>query len=196
MHIHIESPLFSRPVDTVLQLLGSIQSKNAAQAAFAVKTVFPDMDESVIERGLSKAVLPGRFEITYSGNYPRLHYLILDGAHTVNSIRYTVETLRKLFAGSTLHLLFACAADKDVHDIAPLFKDLFSQITLTRPGGTKHSDIEKASAAFSAAGLAFTADPDFTQAIPAALSQAEKDGAVLLVTGSFYLVAEVKKYSV
>ena len=194
MHVHIESLLFSRPVDTVLQLLGSIQAKNAAQAAFAVKTVFPGMDESVIEKGLSKAVLPGRFEITYSEKYPRLHYLILDGAHTVNSVRYTVETLGKLFSGSMLHLLFACAADKDVRDIAPLFKNLFSHITLTRPGETKHSDIAKAESAFTDTELPFTADADFTKAIPAALAQAESANAVLLVTGSFYLVAEVKKY--
>ncbi|MFA6856362.1 MAG: folylpolyglutamate synthase/dihydrofolate synthase family protein [Treponema sp.] len=194
MHVHIESNLFTRPVDTVLQLLGSIQARNAAQAAFAVKTVFPNINESVIEKGLSKAVLPGRFEITYTKKYPKLNYLILDGAHTVNSIRYTIETLKKLFAGSTLHLLFACAADKDVLDIAPLFKGLFSHITLTRPGGTKHSDIEKEKSAFTGACLTFTADTDFSQAIPAALLQAENKNAVLLVTGSFYLVAEVKKY--
>jgi len=194
MRIHIESNLFSRPVDTVLQLLGSIQAKNAAQAAFAVKTVFPDMDESIIERGLSKAVLPGRFEITYTQKYPKLTYLILDGAHTVNSIRYTIETLKRLFTDSTLHLLFACAADKDVSDIAPIFKGLFSKITLTRPGGTKHSDIEKEKLAFIDAGMIFTADTDFSQAIPSALLQAESKNAVLLVTGSFYLVAEVKKY--
>jgi dihydrofolate synthase / folylpolyglutamate synthase len=193
MHVHIKSPLFARPVDTDLQLLGSIQAKNAAQAAFAVKTAFPDIDESFIERGLKKAVLPGRFEIIYTEKYPKLQYLILDGAHTVNSIRYTVETLRKLFTGRTLHLLFACAADKDVRDIAPLFKDLFSHITLSRPGETKHSDIAKAESAFFEAGLPFTSDADFTKAIPAALALAERDNAVLLVTGSFYLVAEVKK---
>jgi folylpolyglutamate synthase/dihydrofolate synthase len=194
MRVHVESPLFARPVDTQLQLLGSIQAQNAAQAALAVKTAFPSMDESVIERGLSRAVLPGRFEITYSEKYPKLHYLILDGAHTVNSIRYTAETLGKLFGGSRLELLFACAADKDVRDIAPLFTGMFSHITLTRPGETKQSDIEKAASAFRDARLPFTANADFAAAIPAALSLAEKDGAVLLVTGSFYLVAEVKKY--
>jgi dihydrofolate synthase / folylpolyglutamate synthase len=193
MHMHLESPLFSRPVETTLRMPGSIQAENAAQAAFAVKTVLPALDESVIERGLAKAVLPGRFEITYTEKYPGLHYLILDGAHTVNSIRYTVQTLQKLFTGSPLYLLFACAADKNVHDITPLFKDVFSHITVTRPGAEKHSDIAKAESAFAEAGLPISSDQDFTKAIPAALTGAEKDGAVLLVTGSFYLVAEVKK---
>jgi|WetSurMetagenome_2_1015567.scaffolds.fasta_scaffold124255_2 dihydrofolate synthase / folylpolyglutamate synthase len=194
LYVHIESPLFSRPIETTLPLLGTVQAQNAALASLAVKSVFPEINEKIIETGLSHAALPGRFEIIYSPEkYPRLHELILDGAHTVNSIRGTVQTLTTLFNGSHIHLLFACAADKDVKDIASLFCGIFDKITVTRPGKTKKSDIEAEKAAFNAAGLFFSAEADYTQALPFALSQAEQAGAVLLVTGSFYLVAEVKR---
>lgn len=187
---------FKRPLCTTLHLLGEFQAYNAAAAAIAVKTAYPDISEETIERGLSKAFLPGRFEILHTvANYPHLPALILDGAHTVNSIQFTMDTFHALFekTDTKAHLLFACAADKDVKDIAPLLKNSFSRITLTRPGSVKQSNMSKLTEAFSDAGMDFEADDDFARAIKKALSLAEAAGEPLLVTGSFYLVAEVKK---
>lgn len=194
MNVHMESSRFNRPIDTELMLLGNVQAQNAAMAALTVKTAMPEIQESVIEEGLSKAVLPGRFEITSVEKFPGIQQLILDGAHTVNSIRFTLDTLTTLFHGSTIHLLFACAADKDVDDIAPLFNGIFRKITLTRPGAVKKADIGRAELAFNNTGLKYCADKDFRRAIVSSLKDADRAGAVLLVTGSFYLVAEVKKY--
>lgn len=197
MDVRIESKLFARPVCTTLKMYGREQMQNAALAALAVKKALPETDEAVIEKGLSKAVLPGRFEITTApSQYSSISHLILDGAHTVNSIGFSVETLSAMFGNQRTHLLFACAADKDVKEIAPLFRGRFSHIMLTRPGETKQSDIVKASGAFTDAGLLFTSESDFTKAIPAAFECAQKEGAILLVTGSFYLVSEVKKYMI
>lgn len=187
---------FKRPICTTLHLLGEFQAYNAAAAAIAVKTAYPSISEETIERGLSNAFLPGRFEIVHSvANYPLLPALILDGAHTVNSVKFTMDTFHALFekAGTKAQLMFACAADKDIEDIAPLFKNSFSRITLTRPGSVKQSDMSKLTEAFSNAGMMFEADENFCRAIKKALSFAEAAGEPLLVTGSFYLVAEVKK---
>ncbi|QTQ11892.1 bifunctional folylpolyglutamate synthase/dihydrofolate synthase [Treponema parvum] len=186
MNIRMESPLFSRPISAALQLLGRVQLENAKLAACAIKTLFPLIDESIIERGLEKAKLPGRFEIAKED-------LVLDGAHTVNSIGFTVDTFNSVFKQRRAHLLFACAADKNVFDIALVFKNRFEKITLTRPGNAKKSDLSRMSEAFTKAGLKFTENEDHVSAIKNALYEAKKDGAVLLVTGSFYLVAEVKK---
>jgi dihydrofolate synthase/folylpolyglutamate synthase len=187
---------FKRPICTTLHLLGEFQAYNAAAAAIAVKTAYPSISEEIIERGLSHAFLPGRFEIVHPvANSPLLPALILDGAHTVNSVKFTMDTFHALFekADTKAQLLFACAADKDIEYIAPLFKNSFSRITLTRPGSVKQSDMSKLTKAFSNAGMMFEADEDFCRAIKKALSFAEAAGEPLLVTGSFYLVAEVKK---
>lgn len=183
----IKSSFFKRPLNLSLSMLGDFQAKNAAMAAIAVKQVLPDIDESVIESGLAKASLPGRFEIEDN--------IIFDGAHTSNSIAFTMETMEKIFGHEhNVHLLFGCAADKEVEKMAVMFKDRFSSIYLTKPGNVKASDIERAKKAFDNAGLEYYCCSDYLKAIPHALEKAREAHAKLLVTGSFYLVSEVKKY--
>jgi len=194
MHVHFESEIFNRPIETDMSLLGTLQLENACQAAIAVRKVLPNLSEEIIERGLSKAKLPGRFEIVENiKNYPDLPHLILDGAHTLNSIRLTLDTLNKMYDDKKVNLLFACAADKDITDISLLFKNRFENIYVTKPGSVKKSDINSETEAFKNAGLKFSVDPDYTKMIKKALSDSEKEGSILLVTGSFYLVSEVCK---
>ena len=194
MEINIESKLFSRPLHTVMPMLGIMQLQNAAMASLAVKLILQETDEKTIEKGLSNAMLPGRFEILHSvRNYPDVESLILDGAHTVNSINLTLKTLEEVFPDKKVNLLFACAADKDVQDMAPLFKDRFNHIFLTKPGNVKQSDIESAKNAFNEWKLDYIYEEDLSKFIPKVLKQTARDKSILLVTGSFYLVAEVKK---
>lgn len=201
MKTSISSSLFHRPIQANLRLLGSFQAQNAALAAVAVKIIFPDLDETFIEKGLEKALLPGRFEvispstgeILLKKGLRKRPFVILDGAHTVNSLGYTLDTFDALFGDSKAHLLFACAADKDMKDMAPLFSERFSHITLTRPGAVKQSNLSALTAAFDAADIPYTCNEDFLAAIHSALDAAQEAGHPLLVTGSFYLLAEVKK---
>lgn len=193
MEIRLESPLFSRPVTTRLSLLGDYQMWNAATAAVTVKTLLPNLLEEAIEKGLAQAFLPGRFEVVEHHQQK----IILDGAHTPNSLRSTLSTLKRFLdecqpSRKNPHLLFACAADKDAATMASLVSG-FSRITLTRPGGEKQSDPENLCQAFQKAGHNFTYYQDYQQAISQALDEARKGNAPLLVTGSFYLLAEVKK---
>lgn len=194
MNIHFESEIFNRPIETSMQLLGSLQLENAAQAAIAVRKVLPNLSESIIETGLSKAKLPGRFEIINSVPfYDGIPDLILDGAHTLNSINLTLDTLNKMYGDKKANLLFACAADKDIVDISKLFKNRFEHIFLTKPGSVKKSDIISEENAFKNAGINFTVNPDYVFMIKNALEDSHKNGCILLVTGSFYLVSEVCK---
>lgn len=193
MEVRLESPLFSQPLTTRLSLLGDYQLWNAATAAVTVKTLLPDLTEEAIEKGLAQAFLPGRFEVV---EYHQ-QIIILDGAHTPNSVRSTLSTLKRYLEECGLsakepQLLFACAADKDVETMAVLFSG-FGRITLTRPGGEKQSDPQLLQDAFTAAGHHFTYLADYRAAIHHALEEAGKEKAPLLVTGSFYLLAEVKK---
>ena len=195
MKIHLESEIFTRPIETEMAMLGRMQAQNAAQAVITVKKLFPNMSEDIIERGLAKAKLPGRFEIVENiKGYEGLPAVILDGAHTVNSIRLTIDTLNKLYGTKKVNLLFGCAADKDVKDIANLFKHRFQHIYLTKPGSVKESDIDAASDAFKAAELDFTVSPDYFKMFIEAMRKSAENGEILLITGSFYLLAEVKKY--
>lgn len=198
MCFSLDSEKFSRPLNVSLLMLGEFQARNAAVASLAVKTVFPNLDESIIEKGLEKTVLPGRFEPVdlLTSRFENISNLILDGAHTVKSIGFTMDTFCNLFSNAKTdsYLLFACASDKKAEEIAELFKGKFSHIILTVPGGTKESDFPRLKAAFEKSGIEYTAIPDYLKAIPYILSKAAEEKATVLVTGSFYLVAEVKKY--
>lgn len=196
MELCISSPLFARPIRTTLRLLGRFQAENAALVALALKTVFPDLAGEILERGLGKACLPGRFEIVSPvKGFPAVPEMILDGAHTPRSIALTMESFERLYGGGKKPvLLFACAADKDIEDIAILFRDRCAAVVLTRPGAAKAADMGRMERAFRAAGIVFTLNPDYRQAIGDALREADRAAVPLLVTGSFYLVAEVKQY--
>lgn len=200
------SRFFTRPLSCRLHLLGRVQAENAALAALSVKRIFPDMDESVIEKGLEKARLAGRCEIIanpYDKSGKSL--LVLDGAHTVNSLTGILETFSRITgtAGNG-HLLFACASDKDMTHMVKLLlpeSPLFESITLTRPGEKKHSDLDTLAAAFmkqhavmpSEKDVHYAVEKDFKAGIDNALKSAADAHEPLLVTGSFYLVSEVKQ---
>ena len=198
MKVHFESSMFNRPVEAKLRLLGKMQSQNAAMACIAAKKLLPNIDESIIERGLEKAKLHGRFEIKENPQGLEGLTIILDGAHTVNSVSLTIDTLNKLFESKKTNLLFACARDKDVKDIAKLFTSRFSQIFATIPGNKKESNLQMLKEAFKRAKLDFTSSPDYKYIIREAIEKSIKEKAILLVTGSFYLLAEteavLKKY--
>ena len=194
MKVEIESKLFKRPIQTKMKLLGEVQAQNAALAAIAVKTAMPKTKERDIEIGLAAAFLPGRFEIVNLERTFSLQTMILDSAHTYNSEKYTMDTFEKLYGGKKdATLLFGCAADKNVEKIAPLFKNHFSDIFLTKPGNIKASDLKAMEKAFRDAGLSFESDEDFEKIIRAAVKKAALKKSPLLITGSFYLVSEVKK---
>ncbi|WP_294430923.1 folylpolyglutamate synthase/dihydrofolate synthase family protein [uncultured Treponema sp.] len=208
--VEFSAKIFSRPLKFNLRMLGSVQAENAALAAIAVKTAIPYISEEQIEKGLSKASIPARFEVIPNPEgFEKIPFLILDGAHTVNSVKFTMETMNSIFGTASIKqdshltspaskqnrwkLLFACAADKDAKDIAPLFKNSFTEIFLTKPGNVKASDLNMLTKAFDTAGLQYDCDEDFEKQIMKALKKAHDEESILLVTGSFYLIAEVKK---
>ena len=206
MSVSFSSKNFKRPIQTDTLLIGRFQAENAALAALAVKTALPNISEDAIERGLAKAKLPARFEIVQNPKgFENIPFLVMDGAHTVNSVRFTMETLNQVFGKTdgrlqnNRTLLFACAADKDATDIAPLFKNQFESnhsdsVFLTKPGNVKQSDLERLADAFDKAEIPYDLNKDFETQIKKAFEHANAHKSILLVTGSFYLIAEVKKF--
>ncbi|MBR3177769.1 bifunctional folylpolyglutamate synthase/dihydrofolate synthase [Candidatus Saccharibacteria bacterium] len=193
-----------------LNFLGHFQAANALTAATAVRLAVPNISDQIIKAGLKRAFLPGRFEILTNReliDFPKIPYVILDGAHTENSVAGAAETLEiyreKLALKKTYDscltdftldakpvLLFACAKDKNVEAMAKILEPHFSEIILTSPGSFKTPDLPRARKAFEAT----TVIEDYNSAIKIALETANQNAKGLVVLGSFYLVAEVKKY--
>lgn len=184
------------PLELSLSLAGSFQSHNAAVAAIALKTILPSIDEGTIELGLSAACLSARFELIDLEHTP-WHgcTLILDVSHTPSSVACTMQTLDAAFPTADFPhrvLLFACASDKDVGSIAPLFKDKFSCVFLTTPGQSLRADLDKTRRAFDHAAISYTATGECRSAAKAALDEAASCEGLVLAVGSFYLACELK----
>lgn len=110
--------------------------------------------------------------------------LVIDGAHTPFSVKYTVDTLKEVFRGKPFDVLFACAADKDIGGIAKALSSA-KNITITKLPSTRYSD---PAVILKALGKGLIIE-DVKEALFHALSS----GNVLLIVGSFYLAAAVRQ---
>lgn len=193
----IFSKYFKRPLKIETFMTGKMQLENAALASLAAKIAYPSLDEKIIERGINETRLPARFELIKNpaGN-PQIPFIVLDGAHTVKSMKYTMQSFskaQKLFKSKKSVLLFACAQDKDVYGMSKFFLNKFTDIFITKPGLSKKTDFEKIKAAFDKRNFSYVLIEDFKEAIKLALKKSKEKKESILVTGSFYLVSEVKK---
>ncbi len=202
-------------IDAELSMIGSVQAENAALAVLAVKVLSYYYDIAVSKnqliQALSSAKLLGRYSI-YPNMYTNLDNtsIILDGAHTEKSIINVLNTYKEQFSvkRTNTHLLFACAADKDVYAMAKILtsdKELFSSVTLTVPGSFKQGNLDTTYKAFKKVCMECSitensmnsllhCKQDYNEAIDSAIKNAATENANLLVVGSFYLVGEVCSY--
>jgi dihydrofolate synthase/folylpolyglutamate synthase len=174
------------PLNFFIPIPGLVQAENAGLAALALKVAFPVIKDDVIRTGLARVKIPARFEKVADDPL-----LIIDGAHTPESVLPCAETFCSLYGEGGI-LLFACAADKNAVAMADILLPRFSQIIITATGTFKASNPEKVYRAFSSEKTLLIHDT--RAAIQQALEIGRKKGLPILSAGSFYLAAEVKAF--
>jgi dihydrofolate synthase / folylpolyglutamate synthase len=181
-----ESPAasrFSRGLRASTPLVGAVQADNMALALLVAAETEPLIGPAAAEAGLARALLPARFQVL-----PLRPPVVLDGAHTPDSVAIAVDSFERLFPGPKA-LLFGCAADKKHGPMAAILASRFDRITLTRPGSFKASDLPAVEESFRNAGASPRVAPDFAEAVRSSRAEAASLGMPLLVAGSFYLCA-------
>ena len=172
---------------------GDYQSVDAMISRLSVKTVLPEIPEEVVKTGLNQINLPARYEIVRSVEGYSLPFILIDGAHTANSIKVVIDRMRrdKIFG----NLLFSCAYDKHVEEMATILIDskLFKKIYLTIPGEFKKSDLNRIVNAFSSSNCVEMASRNYKEVIQKALEDSSLEDLPLIVLGSFHLAGEVSK---
>ncbi len=151
----------------------------------------PNLEKEVIQRGLAKLVLPGRYEKIE--DVVGVSYVLMDGAHTTKSIEEVIQKMNE--DGVRGVLIFGCSKGKRVEEIAKKIvrSGIFSRIFLTKPGEVRNTEIERVERAFEEVGLRVEGDANYKKVIQNAFEFAGKEGEPVIVLGSFYLVGEVKK---
>lgn len=181
-----------------LRLLGDYQQQNAALAIMtvdALNTKGYHVTKEDIHRAFVSAKFEGRMEVVRKK--PRV---VLDGAHNEDKMRALITSFPKCFLYKKLVVMMALKIDKDAEKIIPLITSIADRIILTR--FTKETDmgsqlckdpkeLERIIQSIDTSKT-ITIDFDPIHAFEEATIGQEETTAVL-VTGSLYLVGEIKK---
>jgi dihydrofolate synthase / folylpolyglutamate synthase len=152
--------------------VGTVQ--NAELAFLTMRIVFPRLPIELLSRAFEKVVTPGRMEIVQEN--PRV---ILSGDHNMEGIQCLKETLARIGVEMP-HIVCAFSPDKPWREMYRELSRLSSKITLTAVPRFEYPP------EYSSMGY-FVADP--RQAVEEAMKQSKE----IVVTGSLYLVGEVRE---
>ncbi len=189
----VRTPRAAYP-NLTLSALGAHQRENAAAAVAAAelflkkrKGVLPDPDR--VRGALRQARQPGRIEVL-----DERPFLVVDVAHNAVSVDVLVRTLRQELRFHRLHVLFACASDKDVGALVGKLAEDADRWTLTTfdfPRLEEQSRIrDRIRELRPEADVRLTRNPD--EALEDARLRSGPDDCILCC-GSFYLAGEIFK---
>ncbi|MBN2442940.1 MAG: bifunctional folylpolyglutamate synthase/dihydrofolate synthase [Spirochaetales bacterium] len=170
-----------------LAMPGDFQAENACLAIITLSSLFPDISLDIMKIGIKNTKLPGRFEIIQKSPP-----IILDGAHTPIAIKRILAFFKELFPGEGV-LLFGSVKGKDHQKMADILAPEFSHIIISTPGIFKGSNPEAVYESFKAIQPNTFLEKSPKAAFDKALVMADKELPVL-VTGSFYMIAEIREF--
>ncbi len=180
MHLRLRIEGFPE-LSTDLRLTGSVQAQNAALAAYALFSLFPQTPLAAMESGISAAWLPARGELPAT-----VPPIMIDGAHTPNSVEAVTAEFCRLFEAPRT-LVFGAVRGKDYPAMAAACAGAFERVIISRPGRFKPSDLEELAAAFRTVHPRVELCPEADEA----WARVRSHGDPALITGSFYLAAEL-----
>lgn len=182
--------------DLKILLLGRYQVENASLAVSAVLQLRKfgfQVSEEDIRTALKTAFFPGRFEVVNS-------QLILDGAHNPTKMRAFLSTLKKLFPKEKKIFIIAFKSDKNIkgmlREILKIADILIVTEFRTKTDMSLNASAETESIKHEVSGMKYksvSVEKDSKKAVEKALAiQQFNNSTIIIVTGSLYLVGEVR----
>jgi dihydrofolate synthase/folylpolyglutamate synthase len=178
------------PLRLRIPLLGFHQVENAATAYAALKTAEKlglTLSQDAYRKGFSKVQWPGRMEVI--NHNPTI---LLDSAHNRYSALRLRQSLDDYFPGLPVIMVFGASEDKDIEG---MFQELLPRVRRVittqsiHPRAIEAEELEELAHRFGRSALAVKPVED---ALELALHEAGQE-AVILVTGSIFVVAAVKE---
>lgn len=174
-HLKIEGIPFQ------LSLLGEHQIQNALTAFFALFAVIK-APIPAIQRGFSKTIWPGRFQIIRD-----IPAIILDGAHNESSMRTLIQTWKRVFGEVKPVVVFGVMEDKSYSIMCNLIESLAEKIILVKPQNPRSIEPSKMEAFFHQ--IPCKTEEGLGAIWPQILASSQP----ILITGSLFLVGEALK---
>jgi dihydrofolate synthase/folylpolyglutamate synthase len=186
-YLAVKTPLGSYS-DLFLPLFGEQLGRNAAAAVVAVEALLGRaLDEPTVRGALEGVSSPGRVEVV--ARHPTV---VLDGAHNPDAAEALAAALQESFRWDRLHLVVGIFADKDVEAVCRLLAPLADRAYASPNSNPRSAPPDRVASALAGAGVGEVETfPTVAQAVSAARGAAD-EGDLILVTGSFYTVADAR----
>lgn len=169
-------------------LKGEHQYRNASSVILAVTQMAETLPvtEASIKQGLKSVHLAGRFQLI-DGEVP----VLLDVGHNPQAVRTLADYITTVFPGRRIHAVFSMMKDKDIAGVLEIMNHVVYDwffAPLANPRAASESVMREIFSQSSVANVAFGFN-SFNEAFSAAKKQS-REGDLLLVFGSFFLVSE------
>ena len=158
-----------------LALKGLYQQENLSLALAAVRLVFPEIPENVIQTALSKVKHPARFQYLADKN------IIIDGAHNPNGIAALKESLDFYFPDKHRRFVFGCLKNKDHKKMVSLLFDKNDEIYFYHFSNPNSCTVEELQSECEFPSKEFKLLGEFEY----------RDDTLTIICGSFYMINEV-----
>ncbi|HOF17779.1 MAG TPA: folylpolyglutamate synthase/dihydrofolate synthase family protein [Phycisphaerae bacterium] len=172
-------------------LLGEHQALNCGLALALLdqlKLKGMKIDDQAAMQGLAGIYLPGRMEMIRED--PRV---LVDGAHNAASVQALMRAIGQHIPYDSMVVIFGCAADKDIHGMMEQIATGADKVIFTRaannPRAANPRDL--AEVYEERAGRVAQVTETLAEAVRIATSAVSRED-LICVTGSFYLVGEMK----
>lgn len=176
--------------DLQLSLLGQYQRTNCTVAIQACELfIRKALDEKKLRRALPRIMIPARLEII--SEKPTV---IMDGAHNPSGIEEMLKSLEKLTRGRRVICVASILKDKDANNMLGQlleFCDILFVTENSNPRCTPAQDLSKLPVVMESSVQAFVAKENQSALESAFKLASTRD--VILITGSIYLLSDIKK---
>jgi dihydrofolate synthase/folylpolyglutamate synthase len=175
--------------DVQVTLAGRHQASNAAVAlavAAQLRQQGWSLPDAALRQGLATVRWEARLEIL--GRAP---WVVLDAAHTIESIACLRQALTEIFPHQRLILVLGMAADKKVADIVATLAPIAHDVIVTRFSNPRAYDPQRLAELLQSYGLPVDIAPDPAAALALARQRATP-ADLICVTGSLLLLGELK----
>lgn len=169
--------------DVRLPLIGEHQAGNAAVAIEASRKL--GIPDSSIRQGLERVRWPGRFEVLSKNPV-----FIADGAHNPQCARTLAAALDTVFPGQKVEFLLGVLQDKDYREMMDLLLPYARGFILLKPDSPRALDSDVLAGYLRAHGAKVRTAQSVNEALDLGFELA--DGTPLVLTGSLYLLGEVR----
>jgi dihydrofolate synthase / folylpolyglutamate synthase len=186
----VEERASRRRLEIAPQLAGRFQLQNALNAVAAARLLQEReyrISDANIVRGIAVARWPGRLERLQTR--PDVY---LDGAHNPGAARELAGFMEENFSGRRVYLIYAAMRDKAVDEVTGLLFPYATEVIFTEAQTPRAISAAQLEALAGHHAARHSVVPDAEKAMEAAIAKAKPED-VILITGSLYLVGQVRQ---